>query len=229
MKNILWMDLRDIKWVIFWVTIVVIPLSNAVYRFDWGLYQAANKQPLSDSIAMIAAYVPLAVIWLGSSSEGSSTRLATLACLPISRTKLALSRYATPVVVQILIMGLVTLVFAVGWFLQDWLYLRGTNAESMLGTTSYHFLKSFLLTLPSQIALGAVYVAIPLALDDVFPKVRAKSYGLIAILATSFLLSQMAAAAKWYFAIYRLEYVIPFALAMVGLEVLLFNRRRVIA
>lgn len=111
MTSILLMDLKDLRWAILWTGVVGFVLAFSAIHFDWGLYHSAQKQPLFEAVALIAAYVPLAAMWLGGPSENQATRLATFACLPLPRMRLAFARYAAPLVMQISIMALISMLF----------------------------------------------------------------------------------------------------------------------
>jgi hypothetical protein len=229
MKGLILMDLRELKWAIWGSILFFIPLLLTALYFRWGIYQVSDRYRFFETFVMISAYIPLAVLWLGSPGEGRATRLATLACLPLSRTKLALTRYAAPIVVQIVTIAIFFLTFAAFHLTKDVFYLPGTNAEWLIGRSSLLALQAFVSGIPHMLSLGFMCVAFPLLLDDLFPRARAKSSGVLVVLTISFLLSHAAFVAQNAFATFQLEFMFAFAIIVVAIEIILFRRRRIIS
>jgi hypothetical protein len=221
---------QELKRVVQGTALVAVPLAFAVMRFDWGLYHYANRTPLFEGIGVIAAYVPLAIVWLkplhghAAASAGAGRCAASGGCALAS----SLRRYVAPLVGVAAIMVLITACFAAESLARAWWYTSDASGMTRgWGTIVREALRSsvgMLSGLPGMVVLGVAYTALAQILASVFPSARGWNGGVLLLLTAAFLLAHGLIYLRGLLGLFGLEPLVPIALGLVGLDVALHGR-----
>lgn len=231
MRHLFIADIRELKGAFLWVVVVMVALVFSGYYYNWGMYNiAANYQSMWTALPMIGIYMPLAVMFISENNQDRTPRLAMLACLPLTRVQIGLSRYLAPLAILAVAIIFAWFALSVEIFFRDWYFLGGSNSVisgPVYKSNLINLVRSMLLfTVPLQILLGAAAMTVPLMVDDIWPTARSKSYGIFAMFAGSFVVSELGAISAQGLWSLRMPWTIAGTLMLVVIETGLFCRRR---
>lgn len=226
MKHLFFADMRELKWALLWVSVVMIVLTFIGYHGNWGMYHAASPQFMWTALPIIGAYMPLAVLLVSSSEHSRVPRIATFACLPLSRVQLGLSRYLAPLFILAVAILTAWLAISSEHLFNSWRYASDSANFQLAFRSILDTMKIGCAILPVQLLVGTAAMSIPLIADDLWPQARTKSYGIIATIAGSFIIAEVGSFSVQGLWFERLPWMLAAAILLVGLETLLFCRRR---
>jgi hypothetical protein len=176
---------------------------------------------------MIAAYVPLAIVWLRPLRSPCDRRFRREPhdCGGVAG---ALRRYVAPMVGIAAIMALIVACFAAESLARAWWYTSDASGMTRgWGTIVHDAARSafaMVSGLPAMLVLGVAYTAVAQILASLFPRARGWNGGVLLLLTSAFLLAHGLIYVRGLLGLYGVESLAPLALGLVGLDVALHGR-----